>query len=90
MSARPTSGKGSNPDFLLGGRRPLPPSADIGPGGQSVGQAAQFCLAGAVLLSQGLPAAALSVCARNVVAQTEFGETERATAPASVHAISAP
>ena len=23
--------------------RPLPPSADIGPGGQSVGQAAQFC-----------------------------------------------
>ena len=25
--------------------RPLPPSADIGPGGQSVGQAAQFCLA---------------------------------------------
>jgi hypothetical protein len=24
--------------------RPLPPSADIGPGGQSVGQAAQFCL----------------------------------------------
>ena len=23
---------------------PLPPSADIGPGGQSVGQAAQFCL----------------------------------------------
>ena len=26
-------------------RCPLPPSADIGPGGQSVGQAAQFCLA---------------------------------------------
>ena len=25
--------------------RPLPPSADIGPGGQSVGQAARFCLA---------------------------------------------
>jgi hypothetical protein len=24
--------------------RPLPPSADIGPGGQFVGQAAQFCL----------------------------------------------
>jgi hypothetical protein len=24
---------------------PLPPSADSGPGGQSVGQAAQFCLA---------------------------------------------
>ena len=23
--------------------RPLPPSADIGPGGQSVGQAAKFC-----------------------------------------------
>jgi hypothetical protein len=23
--------------------RPLPPSADIGPGEQSVGQAAQFC-----------------------------------------------
>ena len=35
---------GSNPDSLLGAARPLPPSADIGPGGQSVGQAAQFCL----------------------------------------------
>jgi len=29
---------------VLGAARPLPPSADIGPGGQSVGQAAQFCL----------------------------------------------
>jgi hypothetical protein len=29
----------------LGAARPLPPSADIGPGGQSVGQPAQFCLA---------------------------------------------
>ena len=29
----------------LGAARPLPLSADIGPGGQSVGQAAQFCLA---------------------------------------------
>src|SRR5580692_3464271 len=29
----------------LGAARPLPPSEDIGPGGQSVGQAAQFCLA---------------------------------------------
>jgi hypothetical protein len=28
----------------LGAARPLPPRADIGPGGQSVGQAAQFCL----------------------------------------------
>ena len=28
----------------MGAARPLPPSADIGPGGQSVGQAAQFCL----------------------------------------------
>ena len=28
-----------------GAARPLPPNADIGPGGQSVGQAAQFCLA---------------------------------------------
>ncbi len=28
----------------LGAARPLPPSADIDPGGQSVGQAAQFCL----------------------------------------------
>ena len=27
--------------------RPLPPSADIGPGGQFVGQAAQFCLGSA-------------------------------------------
>jgi hypothetical protein len=28
----------------LGAARPLPPSADIGPGGQSDGQVAQFCL----------------------------------------------
>jgi hypothetical protein len=34
---------GSNPGFLLGGRHPLPPRADIGPGGQSVGRA-PFCL----------------------------------------------
>ena len=36
--------RGQNPDFLLGAARPLPPSADIDPGGQPVGQAAQFCL----------------------------------------------
>ena len=30
----------------LGAARPLPPSADIGPGGQSVGQAAQICFRG--------------------------------------------
>jgi hypothetical protein len=35
---------GSNPDFLLGAARPLPLRADIGPVGQSAGQAAQFCL----------------------------------------------
>ena len=29
----------------MGAARPLPPRADIGPGGQSVGQAARFCLA---------------------------------------------
>jgi hypothetical protein len=29
----------------LGPARPLPPSADIDPGGQSVGQAAELCLA---------------------------------------------
>jgi len=28
----------------LGAARPLPPSADIGPEGQSAGQAAQFCV----------------------------------------------
>ena len=28
----------------MGAARPLPPNADIGPGGQSVGQAAQVCL----------------------------------------------
>ena len=28
----------------LGAARPLPPGVDIGPGAQSVGQAAQFCL----------------------------------------------
>ena len=34
----------------LGAARPLPPSADIGPGGQSVGQAAQFCLGWSAVL----------------------------------------
>ena len=36
--------KGQTRTSSLGAARPLPPSADIGPGGQSVGQAAQFCL----------------------------------------------
>jgi len=36
---------GSNPDLSLEAARPPPPSADIGPEGQSVGLAAQFCLA---------------------------------------------
>ena len=35
----------------LGAARPLPPSADIGPGGQSVGQAAQFCLATTLIVA---------------------------------------
>jgi len=35
---------GSNPDSLLGGARPLLPSADMARPGQSVGQDAQFCL----------------------------------------------
>src|SRR6185312_4864642 len=35
-------GDSTNPSS--GAARPLPPSADIGPGGQSVGQATQFCL----------------------------------------------
>ena len=40
------SGPGPKPGLpSLGAACPLPPSADIGPGGQSVGQAAQFCLA---------------------------------------------
>src|SRR6185312_13728905 len=34
----------------LGAARPLQPSADIGPGGQSVGQTAQFCLGSPVVL----------------------------------------
>ena len=38
------SAEGPNPDSSLGAARPLPPRADIGPGGQSAGQAAQFCL----------------------------------------------
>ena len=37
-------GDSTNSVFLLGAARPLPPSADIGPGGQPIGQAAQFCL----------------------------------------------
>ena len=36
--------KGQTRTSSLGAARPLPPSADIDPGGQSVGQAAQFCL----------------------------------------------
>ena len=39
------SAPGKTRTSSLGAARPLPPSADIGPGGQSVGQAAQFCLA---------------------------------------------
>ena len=39
------SAMGQTRTSSLGAARPLPPSADIGPGGQSVGQAAQFCLA---------------------------------------------
>ena len=40
------SGPGPKPGLpSLGNACPLPPSADIGPGRQSVGQAAQFCLA---------------------------------------------
>jgi hypothetical protein len=35
---------GQTRTFLLWAARSFPPSADIGPGGQSVGQAAQFCL----------------------------------------------
>jgi hypothetical protein len=42
---RPLSETGQTRTSSLGAARPLPPSADIGPGGQSVGQAAQFCLA---------------------------------------------
>ena len=40
----------------LGAARPLPPSADIGPGGQSVGQAAQFCLAAPTPADGAVPA----------------------------------
>ena len=40
------TGLGQTRTSSLGAARPLPPSADIGPGGQSVGQAAQFCLEG--------------------------------------------
>ncbi len=40
----PMSAPGQTRTSSLGAPCPLPPSADIGPGGQSVGQAAQFCL----------------------------------------------
>ena len=39
-----TSDRGQTLPSSLGAARPLPPSADIGPGERSVGQAAQFCL----------------------------------------------
>jgi len=42
--ARASSWHNQTRTSSLGAARPLPPSADIGPGGQSVGQAAQFCL----------------------------------------------
>ena len=38
------AGLGQTRTSSLGAARPLPPSAAIGPGGQSVSQAAQFCL----------------------------------------------
>jgi hypothetical protein len=38
------SGPSQTRTSSLGATRPLRPSADIGPGGQSVGQAAQFCV----------------------------------------------
>src|SRR4029077_510740 len=37
--------RGQTRTSSLGAARPLPPKADVGPGGQSVGQAAKFCLA---------------------------------------------
>src|SRR6476620_6809257 len=40
----PMSESGQTRTSALGAARPPPPSADIGSGGQSVGQAAQFCL----------------------------------------------
>ena len=40
----PMSQMGQTRTSSLGAARPLPPRADIGPRGQSVGQAAQFCL----------------------------------------------
>ena len=47
--------RGQTQTSSLGAARPLPPSADIGPGGQSVGQAAQFYLGN----GWGLPAFSL-------------------------------
>ena len=44
MSHLGVHSQGQTRTSSLGAARPLPPSADIGPGGQSVGQAAQFCL----------------------------------------------
>jgi len=49
ISIRPSHDRNWRPEVVqtrtssLGAARPLPPSADVGPGGQSVGQAAQFC-----------------------------------------------
>jgi hypothetical protein len=39
----------------LGAARPLPPSADIGPGGQSIDQAAQFCFSATPPRAPGAP-----------------------------------
>jgi hypothetical protein len=59
--------------------RPLPPSADIGPGGQSVGQAAQFCLDNPAELP-----AAVSASQSSVIREIEslFGDLGR-LAPAA-------
>jgi hypothetical protein len=40
-----TAAMGQTRTSSLRAARPLPPSADIGPGGRFVGQAARFCLA---------------------------------------------
>ena len=44
MSHLGVHSQGQTRTSSLGAGCPRPPSADIGPGGQSAGQAAQFCL----------------------------------------------
>src|SRR4029077_17890405 len=71
---------GQTRTFSLGATRPLPPSADIGPGGQSVGQVAQFCLAGGYDLPLVALMASCSAAGRVILRQVGCSDNARRVA----------